>query len=208
MKRDLSQSGASGSFIYDPRFRGLLFQIVVGAVVVLFFAELIHNVIDNLARNRITSGFGFLQSVAGFDISQTLIDYSLQSTIWRAFWVGLLNTLLIAVLGIVFATILGFIVGIARLSSNWLVARVADCYVASHPQYPAAAASAVLVQRRTEGAAGLPRQSAYSRRRTSQQSRIVFGAADDRSKAARAVAVALRWLLILAWSLHFGSGRA
>lgn len=130
MKRDLSARGASGSFIYDPKFRGLLFQIVVGAAVLLFFAELIYNVIENLARNRITSGFGFLQSVAGFDISQTLIEYNLQSTIWRAFWVGLLNTLLIAILGIIFATILGFIIGIARLSSNWLVARVADSYVA------------------------------------------------------------------------------
>ncbi|MGZ5834825.1 MAG: amino acid ABC transporter permease [Xanthobacteraceae bacterium] len=130
MKRDLSQRGASGSFIYDPKFRGLLFQIVVGTAVLVFFAALIHNVIENLARNRITSGFGFLQSVAGFDISQTLIEYSLQSTIWRAFWVGLLNTLLIAILGIILATILGFIIGIARLSSNWLVARVADSYVA------------------------------------------------------------------------------
>jgi general L-amino acid transport system permease protein len=129
MERDRAPLRSSGSFFYDPRFRSLLYQGLLCAIIVLFFAALIDNVIDNLARNRITSGFGFLQSVAGFDISQTLIEYSLQSTIWRAFWVGLLNTLLVACLGIVLATILGFLIGIARLSSNWLVARVAGAYV-------------------------------------------------------------------------------
>lgn len=129
MKRNLASTGSSKSVLYDPRVRGLIFQIIVGSAVALFFVEVVRNVIDNLARNHITSGFGFLESTAGFDISQSLIDYSLQSTIWRAFWVGLLNTLLIAGLGILLATILGFIVGVGRLSGNWLVARVADSYV-------------------------------------------------------------------------------
>ena len=65
----------------------------------------------------------------GFDVSQSLIDYSSTSTYGRAFWVGLLNTLLVAVLGIVAATVLGFVIGIARLSSNWLVAQLAAAYV-------------------------------------------------------------------------------
>ena len=81
-------------------------------------------------RAHIASGFGFWNQTAGFDISQTLIAYSSQaSTYGRAFWVGLLNTLLVAGLGIVFATILGFIVGISRLSKNWLLAKVATGYV-------------------------------------------------------------------------------
>ena len=90
----------------------------------------IHNAAQNLAHSHIISGFGFWNNTAGFDISQTLIDYSAStSTFGRAFWVGLLNTLLVAGLGIVFATVLGFAIGIARLSRNWLVAHLAGGYV-------------------------------------------------------------------------------
>ena len=90
----------------------------------------IHNAAQNLANAHITSGFGFWNNTAGFDISQTLIDYSAStSTFGRAFWVGLLNTLLVAGIGIVFATVLGFAIGIARLSRNWLVAHLAGGYV-------------------------------------------------------------------------------
>jgi general L-amino acid transport system permease protein len=88
------------------------------------------NVAQNLARAHIASGFGFWNNTAGFDISQTLIAYSAStSTFGRAFWVGLLNTLLVAAIGIVLATVLGFVIGIARLSRNWLVARLAGGYV-------------------------------------------------------------------------------
>jgi general L-amino acid transport system permease protein len=90
----------------------------------------IHNAAQNLAHANIATGFGFWNNTAGFDISQTLIDYSAStSTFGRAFWVGLLNTLLVAGIGIVLATVLGFVVGIARLSRNWLVARLAGGYV-------------------------------------------------------------------------------
>ena len=88
------------------------------------------NAADNLARAKIASGFGFWNQTAGFDISQTLIEYSAQAgTYGRAFWVGLLNTLLVAAIGIVLATILGFLVGIARLSQNFLLAKIAAGYV-------------------------------------------------------------------------------
>jgi general L-amino acid transport system permease protein len=88
------------------------------------------NAADNLAKAHIASGFRFWDNTAGFDISQTLIGYSPStSTFGRAFWVGLLNTLLVASLGIVLATALGFTIGIARLSRNWLVARLAGGYV-------------------------------------------------------------------------------
>ena len=100
--------------------------VIVGGIA---FAA-IHNAAQNLAHAHITSGFGFWHNTAGFDISQTLIAYSAStSTFGRAFWVGLLNTLLVAGIGIVLATVLGFAIGIARLSSNWLVARLAGGYV-------------------------------------------------------------------------------
>jgi len=90
----------------------------------------IHNAAQNLAHANIATGFGFWNNTAGFDISQTLIDYSAStSTFGRAFWVGLLNTLVVAGIGIVLATVLGFVIGIARLSRNWLVARLAGGYV-------------------------------------------------------------------------------
>jgi len=115
--------------IYNPTVRGVAYQVLLCVLVVLLVWSAVSNAIENLARARIASGFGFWEATAGFDISQTLISYSTVSTYGRAFWVGLLNTLLVAVLGIVLATLLGFIIGIARLSRNWLVARFASIYV-------------------------------------------------------------------------------
>jgi general L-amino acid transport system permease protein len=115
--------------IYNPKVRGIAYQALLCAVIVFLLWAAITNAIDNLARAHIASGFGFWNNTAGFDISQTLIDYSTASTYGRAFWVGLINTLLVAALGIVFATLLGFGIGIARLSKNWLVARLASGYV-------------------------------------------------------------------------------
>ncbi|MGB2594282.1 MAG: amino acid ABC transporter permease, partial [Pseudolabrys sp.] len=117
-------------FYNDPKFRSIAYQFVLCAVVGFLVYGATRNAIDNLARAQIASGFGFWNTTAGFDISQTLIEYSARgSTYGRAFWVGLLNTLLVAGLGIIFATILGFIIGISRLSSNWLLSKVAGGYV-------------------------------------------------------------------------------
>jgi general L-amino acid transport system permease protein len=116
--------------LYDPRIRSIVYQLLLCLIIVFVVYAAISNAADNLARARIATGFGFWNNTAGFDISQTLIEYSPQaSTYGRAFWVGLLNTLLVAVLGIFFATILGFIVGIARLSRNYLVARISAGFV-------------------------------------------------------------------------------
>jgi general L-amino acid transport system permease protein len=88
------------------------------------------NAAQNLARANIPTGLGFWDNTAGFDISQTLIPYSAStSTFGDAFWVGLINTLLVSGIGIAFATVLGFIIGLGRLSHNWLVARLAGGYV-------------------------------------------------------------------------------
>jgi general L-amino acid transport system permease protein len=126
-----NRSGPPRTALFDdPNFRGIVYQVLLCLLIALAATAVVRNVIANLARNRITSGFGFLDQTAGFDISQTLIDYSVQtSTYGRAFWIGLLNTLLIAVLGIVLATLLGFVIGIARLSRNWLLRNIARGYV-------------------------------------------------------------------------------
>jgi len=119
----------STPLIYNPKVRGIAYQVLLCGLIAVLAWGAVSNAIDNLARAKIASGFEFWNNTAGFDISQSLIDYSNTSTYGRAFWVGLINTLLVAVLGIVLATILGFVVGIARLSANWLVARVAGFYV-------------------------------------------------------------------------------
>ncbi len=118
------------SFLYDPNVRGIFYQTLLVVVVIYLFYMAATNAIENLRRAKIASGFGFLENTAGFDISQTLITYSAAgSTYGEAFVVGLLNTLVVSAIGIVFATILGFLVGIARLSSNWMVRKVSMVYV-------------------------------------------------------------------------------
>jgi general L-amino acid transport system permease protein len=117
------------SLLYNPRARAIAYQAFLCAAIAALAYSAITTASDNLKRAKIASGFGFWNDTAGFDISQTLIEYSITSTYGRAFWVGLLNTLLVAAIGIVLATILGFAVGIARLSRNWLVARLAGLYV-------------------------------------------------------------------------------
>lgn len=116
-------------FIYSPRARGVILQTLLVAGLLLLGYEIVTNTIDNLRRQHIASGFGFLDSTAGFDISQSLISYRNTDTYGRAFLVGLLNTLLVAAIGIVFATTLGFIIGIARLSRNVVAALLATAYV-------------------------------------------------------------------------------
>lgn len=118
------------AFYNDPKVRSIIYQAVLFAVVAFLVYGAASNAIENLRRANIASGFGFWDHTAGFDISQTLIEYSAQaSTYGRAFWVGLLNTLLVSGLGIILATILGFVIGISRLSKNWLVAKAASAYV-------------------------------------------------------------------------------
>ncbi len=118
------------AFYNDPKIRSVAYQVALCVIVALLVYGAVNNAIENLRRAHIASGFGFWDHTAGFDISQTLISFTSDaSTYGRAFWVGLLNTLLVAVLGIIFATILGFTVGICRLSTNWLLSRVATAYV-------------------------------------------------------------------------------
>jgi general L-amino acid transport system permease protein len=113
----------------DPRVRAVAYQMLVVALVLIGGWILVSNTIANLARLGVASGFGFLARPSGFDIGQSLIDYSAASTFGRAFLVGFLNTILVAVVGIILATTIGFVMGIARLSHNWLVNTLAAVYV-------------------------------------------------------------------------------
>jgi general L-amino acid transport system permease protein len=117
------------AFWNDRRTRGVLYQAAALAAVVAVGGVLVANTLDNLARQNIATGFGFLTREAAFGISESPIAYSAADTYARALFVGLLNTLKVSVAGIVLATILGVIVGLARLSSNVVVARLAGVYV-------------------------------------------------------------------------------
>lgn len=117
------------SLMNDPKARGFVFQALLIVAVAAMVWSGVTNAIDNLARAGIASGFGFFGERAGFDIGQTLIPYTNDSSYLRAFFVGLLNTMVVAVIGIFFATIIGFVVGLARLSKNYLVQKFATVYV-------------------------------------------------------------------------------
>ncbi|WP_116472701.1 amino acid ABC transporter permease [Zobellella maritima] len=116
-------------FWRDPAKRALIFQLILLALVAWCIWVIVDNTLSNLATRGITTGFGFLNDTSGFAIAQSLIPYSETDTYGRTFVVGLLNTLLVSFFGIIFATILGFILGVARLSPNWLIAKFASAYV-------------------------------------------------------------------------------
>jgi general L-amino acid transport system permease protein len=127
---------ARASFFNDPKVRGIVYQLAVFVALTAFVWWLVGNTIENLRRSNIPVGFGFLWGRAGFDISQSLIPYSSDSTYVRALQVGLLNTALVAITGIATATIIGFLVGIGRLSRNWLIRKIATVYVETFRNIP------------------------------------------------------------------------
>jgi len=123
------KSKTSGSIINDPQVRGIFYQVLTLVVLAAFVYWVADNTIENLKRANIASGYAFLKGRAGFDVGQSLIAYTSDSTYQRALFVGLFNTLLVAICGIVTATIIGFTVGIGRLSHNWLIAKLSLTYV-------------------------------------------------------------------------------
>lgn len=128
VKRDFSFS--------NPAVRAWLYQIIAIVAVLAVAGYLIHNTIINLASRGITSGFGFLERSAGFGIVQHLIDYTEGDTYARVFLVGLTNTLLVSALCIVFASFLGFFIGLARLSDNWLLRKISNIYIETFRNIP------------------------------------------------------------------------
>jgi len=122
-------SSGNVTFWYDPRKRSILYQLGVLAMVGLLGYYLVSNTLANLERQAIATGFGFLEKEASFEIGESLISYSAADRYARALLVGVLNTLLVSFIGIILTVILGTFVGIARLSTNWLVAKLAAVYI-------------------------------------------------------------------------------
>jgi len=136
MATDIIRRPARSSPWRNPAIRGIVLQILFVAAVLALGAFLVHNTVVNLRRQNVASGFGFLDREAAFGIGESLIAYSPADTYARAFLVGLLNTLYVAGLGIVLATILGTLMGIARLSRNWLIRKLAQIYVETFRNVP------------------------------------------------------------------------
>ncbi|MEJ0070173.1 MAG: amino acid ABC transporter permease [Pseudomonadota bacterium] len=127
---DVTRGARPKAAIWNDRdFRGVLAQVVTISVIVAVVWYLVHNTLTNLAARHIATGFGFLNGEAGFGISESVIPFSPANTYLRALAVGLLNTLKIAVVGIVLATLWGTILGVARLSTNWLIRKLTSWYV-------------------------------------------------------------------------------
>jgi general L-amino acid transport system permease protein len=133
MRRRSGDDGAATpppvAVIYDPRVRSAIYQLALVLALAWLGYQFALNAMANLGARNIASGLGFFHNTAGFGVNQSLIAFDETDSYGRAFLVGLLNTLLVSGVGIVLATLLGFTVGIGRLSSNWLVARIAGGYV-------------------------------------------------------------------------------
>lgn len=122
--------------LYDTRYRSMTIQIVAMIGVLTFFGWLINNTMQNLDNLGLELGFGFLLDPAGYDINQRLLDYTSRDSHLRASFLGVLNTLVVAALGCVTATIVGVIVGVLRLSNNWLISRLMTVYVEAFRNVP------------------------------------------------------------------------
>jgi general L-amino acid transport system permease protein len=124
------------AILRNEKVRGILYQAIVIFAFILFAYFVAKNTVHNIEIRGIKSGFDFLNSTAGFDITETPIPFTPKSTYWDVFKVGLLNTLIISFVGIILSTILGLIIGIARLSSNWLINRLAAAYIETFRNIP------------------------------------------------------------------------
>lgn len=127
--RKSRKGGASGAFYNNPQVRAIFYQILLVLGLLYFFGNIIGNTLGNMEAIGIKTGFSFLSSAAGYDVLMSLIPFESTDTYGRIFIVGFLNTLLVSAIGIVFATILGFVFGVAHFSHNWVVSKIALVYV-------------------------------------------------------------------------------
>jgi general L-amino acid transport system permease protein len=126
----------SSSFFNNPRNRALIYQLLLLLGLGYFFYSIVSNALTNMEARGIKSGFGFLFTASGFDILMTLVPYDATSTYGRTFLVGLLNTIMVSFIGIILATVIGFIVGVAYFSRNWLIKRISIIYVETFRNIP------------------------------------------------------------------------
>jgi general L-amino acid transport system permease protein len=127
--RKTSSGSTSGAFYNNPRIRGFIYQIALIAGLLYFFGTIIGNTLANMEATGIKTGFAFLDAAAGYDVLMSLIPFDATDTYGRIFIVGFLNTLLVSAIGIFFATLLGFLFGVAHFSHNWLIRKIALIYV-------------------------------------------------------------------------------
>ena len=121
--------GGVNAIINDERYRSVFYQVVVFGLFIWAVFSLIENTQINMATRKMAVGFDFLKNSAGFAVAWTPLDYKPSDSYFMVYWVGIINTLILAGISIVLATFLGFVVGILRLSRNWLVAQIASWYV-------------------------------------------------------------------------------
>lgn len=124
------------SLLYNPTFRSVVFQLLAILGLVYFFYTIVNNALVNLDARGIATGFDFLSEKAGFGIGFSLIEYDETYSYASTFYVGLINTLVVSFLGIICATFLGFFIGISRLSTNWLISRMAAVYIETFRNIP------------------------------------------------------------------------
>jgi len=117
------------NYLNNNEIRAFLFQAITVVAIFYFFYAAFDNMFDNIAARGISTGYGFLDDESGFNIAESLIEYSSASSNLTVFYVGILNTLLVSFVGIIFASVIGLLIGIARLSSNWLIAKLANGYI-------------------------------------------------------------------------------
>ncbi len=117
------------SFFNNPKYRGWIYQSILLIFLAGFFYSIVSNTLDNMSAQGIKSGFSFLGTSAGFDVLQSLLPFQTTDSYSKIFIIGILNTILVSVIGIIFATILGFIFGVANFSRNWLIKKIAIIYV-------------------------------------------------------------------------------
>ena len=124
------------SFLRDEKVRGILYQLITIVAFVMLALYIAHNTAQNIEARGIKSGFDFLNNSSGFDITESPIPYSTKSSHWDVFKVGLFNTLIISFAGIILTSILGLIIGVARLSNNWVISRLAATYIETFRNIP------------------------------------------------------------------------
>lgn len=122
-------STSANAFYNNPKYRGWIYQALLAFFLIGFFYTIVSNTLDNMAAQGIKSGFSFLDTAAGFDVLMTLIPFETTDSYFRIFAIGILNTILVSLVGICCSTILGFIFGIAYFSPNYLIKKLATIYV-------------------------------------------------------------------------------
>ncbi len=135
-RSDIDGAFRPAMLLNDTRYRGLTFQFIALVAIIAAMAWLGMNLVRNLAAAGLNFGYGFLDQPSGYDINQSLVAYTSRDTHLRAAFVGVLNTLLVAIMGCVSATVIGVAAGILRLSRNWLVARLMSAYVEAFRNVP------------------------------------------------------------------------